>query len=98
MKPGRLRLDPTALEALKRLRGWTRERFALAAQDTVQAAEKTCEVPGCPPLQTVVIFWTAPGGRHQFKVFKPAAEVLPADLPYAWMKDALRADGDFDCC
>jgi nitrate reductase delta subunit len=48
----------------------------------------------------VVAFWTEGDKRHHFKVFKPAAEVLPDDLPYSWMKDGLVVPEGFscDCC
>jgi nitrate reductase delta subunit len=47
-----------------------------------------------------VAFWTEGDRRHQFKIFKPAAEVSPADLPYSWMKDGLVVPEGFscDCC
>lgn len=88
------------LEALGRIRGWTRARFGLDAGAAILVAEVACALPGCPPLETVVAFWSAPDRRHHFKVFKPAAQVGPDDLPYAWMKDALRvpADAPMDCC
>lgn len=85
---------------LERIRGWTRERFALEANDTILVTELACTVPGCPPLETVVAFWTADGQRHHFKVFKPAEQVVPEDLPYAWMKRALAVPEGYtcDCC
>ena len=89
------------LEALNRIRDWTRERFALAPGETLLVTEVACSVPGCPPLETVVAFWTGAGSRrHQFKVFKPAVDVALADLPYAWMKDGLVVPDGFscDCC
>jgi len=87
-------------EALDRVRGWTRERFALADDLVVMVSELACALPGCPPVETVVVFWTAPERRHHFKVFKPTAEVVRDDLPPAWLKDALVVpeDGDCDCC
>ncbi len=95
-----LRRSDNQLEALERLRGWTRERFALGPGDAILVTEVACQMPGCPPLETVFAFWTAPGQRHHFKVFKPAQAVLPEDLPYAWMKNALRVadDASWDCC
>lgn len=87
-------------EALELIRAWTRERFGLSVREAVLATEVACAVPGCPPIETVVAFWTTEGQRHHFKIFKPAAEVMPDDLPYAWMKRALvvpEAYG-FDCC
>jgi hypothetical protein len=86
--------------ALDRIRDWTRERFRLAPGDAVLATELACGLPGCPPLETVVAFWTADGGRHHFKIFKPADQVRQDDLPYAWMKPALAVPDGFscDCC
>ncbi|MDB5945526.1 MAG: nitrate reductase molybdenum cofactor assembly chaperone [Ramlibacter sp.] len=87
-------------EALERIRQWTRERFALDADAVLLVTQVACAVPGCPPLETVVAFWTEGNRRHHFKVFKAAAQVEPADLPYAWMKDGLVVPDGFacDCC
>ena len=63
-------------------------------------AEVTCAGPGCPPLETVVAFWTGTDTRHHFKVFKTVAEVAEDDLPPAWLKNAL-ADVEgvgCECC
>lgn len=97
---GSLRNSPDQLAALEQVRSWTRERFRLAPDDAILATEIACSVPGCPPLETVVAFWTGGDRRHHFKIFKPAVQVLPGDLPYAWMKDGLAvADGmGCDCC
>jgi hypothetical protein len=97
---GSLRKSLEQLQALARIRAWTRERFALDADTPLLVTEVACSQPGCPPLETVVVFWTQADRRHHFKVFKPAAQVLPEDLPYAWMKDALVVPDGFacDCC
>ena len=94
------RKPPDHAAAAEQVRAWTRARFALPEDAAVMVAEVTCAVPGCPPLETVVAFWTAEDRRHHFKVFKPAAEVAPDDLPPAWLKDALviPPGGDCDCC
>jgi hypothetical protein len=86
-------------EASERLRAWTRARFALADEDTVMVSEVACGLPGCPPIETHLVFWTA-RGRHHYKIFKPLAEATEDDLPPAFMKDALIVlDGaDADCC
>jgi hypothetical protein len=78
------------------LREWTRTRFALSEKETVMVSELACNVPGCPPIETHVVFWTA-AGRHHFKIFKPVAEVSEEDLPPAFMKNALVAPEGFDC-
>jgi len=82
-----------------RVRNWTRNRFALADDETVMVSEIACAVPGCPPVETHIVFWTA-AGRHHFKVFKPLAEVVEDDLPPAFMKHALTwAEGlECSCC
>ena len=93
------KLSPGHDAALDRVRDWTRTRFALTDDETVMVSEVTCGVPGCPPIETHLIFWTT-AGRHHFKIFKPLADVVEDDLPPAFMKNALIAlEGiDCDCC
>ena len=88
------------VDAVERVKDWTRERFALGPDDPVAVSEIASTIPGCPPLETVVEFRTAPGLRHHFKVFKPLGAVARDDLPPAWMKDAIAMpDGiECDCC
>jgi nitrate reductase delta subunit len=85
-------------QALERVRTWTRERFKLGGDVPILVAEIACGLPGCPPLETVVAFWTAGDKRHQFKLFKPVREVVRDDLPYGWLIDALVASEMPDCC
>jgi hypothetical protein len=96
MRPRRGRADGAALD---RVRDWTQFRFKLTDDETIMVSEVTCAVPGCPPVETHIVFWTALG-RHHFKVFKPLAEVVENDLPPAFMKDALIwAEGiECNCC
>jgi nitrate reductase delta subunit len=91
------RKPPGNAAAADRLRAWTRERFALPPDAPIMVAEVTCAVPGCPPLETVVAFWTGTDTRHHFKVFKPLAEVLADDLPPAFLKNALADIEGFGC-
>jgi hypothetical protein len=84
--------------AVGRVEAWTRKRFALAADCTIFVAEVACALPGCPPIETFIAFWTAPDHRHAFKVFKPVGEIVEDDLPPSWMKDAIIADEIADCC
>jgi nitrate reductase delta subunit len=88
--------SPDRAAAVGRLRGWTKARFALTGDETVMVSELACSVPGCPPIETHVVFWTA-AGRHHFKIFKPLADANEDDLPPAFMKDALVAPEGFDC-
>ena len=80
----------------ERMRGWTRRRFELTDDETVMVSEIACQVPGCPPIETHVMFWTA-AGRHHFKIFKPLTAASEDDLPPAFMKNALLALEGFDC-
>ena len=97
---GTFKKSPEQIVALKRIEVLTRTRFKLAPAETVLVAELACTLPGCPPLETVVAFWTADATRHHFKIFKRAVEVIDNDLPYAWMKPALAVPEGFDsdCC
>jgi hypothetical protein len=99
-KMGFAKKDPAHGEALERVRAWVRARFGLPADDVIVVSELACALPGCPPLETVVAFWTEADKRHHFKIFKPVAEVVVDDLPPAWLKDALvvPAGGDCECC
>lgn len=95
-----LKRSPQHVAALERVREWTRERFKLGENAAVLVSEVTCALPGCPPLETVVAFWTEGDRRHHFKVFKPVEDVVLDDLPPAFMKNALiEIDGiECACC
>jgi nitrate reductase molybdenum cofactor assembly chaperone NarJ/NarW len=88
--------SPDRAAGHERLRAWTRERFTLADDDTIMVSQIACSAPGCPPVETHVVFWTQ-AGRHHFKIFKPLAEVDADDVPPAFMKNALVAPEGFDC-
>ena len=91
--------NPEHTEALERIRQWTRARFRLPEETTVLVSEVACGLPGCPPLETVIAFWTDGDRRHHWKVFKPVADVTEDDLPPWWMKPALVVPDEFiaDC-
>lgn len=100
LRVGAFRQDDAHVRVLERVKAWVRESLALADDDTVLVAEVACARPGCPPLETLVTFWTGATERHWFKVFKPVADVAFDDLPPAWLKDALYAADPVDgaCC
>jgi nitrate reductase delta subunit len=91
--------SPERLRALERIEAWTRERFALGGGAAVHVWEIACAVPGCPPVETAVLFWIGEQ-RYQLKVFKPMEEVAEGDLPPPWFRNALAVpEGvDCDCC
>lgn len=90
---------PERLRVIERVTEWTRERFDLPQEAAISVAEVACRLPGCAPLETVVMFWIAEQ-RYQFKLFKPVGEVVADDLPYAWLKDALAVQEGvgWECC
>jgi hypothetical protein len=97
---GRPTPSASRLQAIERVAAQTRQRFKLPADTVVLVAQLACSLPGCPPLETVVVFWTAAGVRHRFKIFKTVNEITAEDLPYDWLMRSLAApDGfDADCC
>ena len=100
MMLGTFQKSPVHLEAVERAQQWTRARFSLAGEAVVIAAEIACQVPGCPPIETVIVFWTGDGTRYRFKIFKPVEEVVEDDLPVSWLLPSLVDYGDLgcDCC
>ena len=94
---GRFERPQAQVQGVERVQRWTRERFGLAEDATVFVAEVACALPGCPPLETVVGFWTDDATRHHFKVFKPVDDVVNEDIPPGWLRDALRAQADAEC-
>src|SRR6476646_7035683 len=91
---------PEHAAVLDRVRAWTRERFAVADDAAILVSEVSCALRGCPARDTVVAFSTENERRHQFKLFKPVAEVVMDDLPPRWLKDALAAIEAlrYECC
>ena len=90
--------DPAFLLCLEAIQGWTRRRFKLPVEAPVLVSEVACTVPGCPPLETVVAFWTADDRRHQFKLYKPLREVLYDDVAWLMGSPAAHEGSSWDCC
>jgi nitrate reductase delta subunit len=86
--------------AIDRVRRLARLHFELSENDAIFVAQIECKRPGCPPLQTVVVFWSADQTRRHFKVLKPAPEVESEDLPPTWLVEALGSfeQDDSPCC
>jgi len=87
---------PEHAAALERVREWTRKRFNLTADAAILVSEIVCNLPGCPPLETAVVFWEGEA-RHHFKLFKPVEEVAYDNLPFTWMKESLILPEGFGC-
>ena len=90
------RKDEGLAHALGQVREWVRKRFNLSPETAILVSEVACNLPGCPPLETVIAFWEGEK-RHHFKLFKKLREVAFDDLPYTWMKDELVVPEGFEC-
>ena len=88
--------SPERGAAGSRVKAWTRERFKLPRDAAISVSELACGLPGCAPLETVVLFWIAEQA-YRVKVFKPLEDVAAEDLPPAWFRDALAVGGGPDC-
>ena len=95
---GTIRKSENNLVYLECVETWTRERFSLSDQDIVMVSENDSLIPGCPPVETVISFWSDIEIRYRFKIFKPVADVCETDIPVSWLKSSLRDYGDADCC
>ena len=94
---GAMRKGVAHLEAVERVKDATSARFALAESDTILVTEGVPTLPGFPPHETKIVFWTADGTRHHFKVFKAVEEVADSDIPPAWMRESLTAAEGIEC-
>jgi nitrate reductase delta subunit len=83
-----------------RLAALVRAHFALGPDWTVTVADLRCQVPGCPPVETVALMWGPNGAPYRLRVFRPMTQVGADDLPPRWYLPALAAAGDIDggCC
>ena len=94
--------SPLQDAALSRVEAEVRAHFRLPPEASVLVTELVCALPGCPPLETVIAWWSGAAEplRHHCKVFKPVQQVSAADLPPWWMRDALAVPPDWagGCC
>lgn len=95
---GQPRQAPAFLAALESVQGWTRRRFKLKPEAAVLVSEMACRLPGCPPLETVVAFWTEDEQRHQFKLYKPLLDVTYDDIGWLIGSPASHDGSSWDCC
>ena len=89
---------PAVLDAIVSIQGWTRQRFKLGPAALVLVSEVACRIPGCPPLETVVAFWTADDSRHQFRLLKPLGDVRYDDIGWLFGTPTAHDPNIFSCC
>lgn len=88
---------PSRSDDAVRVQGLLRNLFDLPDHAAIVVSELQCAVPGCPPVETVALFWDAAGLGYRWRVFKPLAGVCAEDLPPKWYLPALLDDGGGDC-
>jgi hypothetical protein len=66
--------------ARQRIRSWVAECLRLTEADTVMVTELRCHEPDCPPIETVVALLRAGEGTRQYKLHKPASDVVRSDI------------------
>jgi len=86
------------LAAVDAVRAWTRKRFKLSDEAAIMVSEVECTVENCPPLETVVAFWTEDEKRHQFKLLKPVAEVSYEDIAWLIGSPENHDSSIWECC
>jgi hypothetical protein len=83
------RNSPEYGKAVELVQLWTRQRFALPQDAPVLVSQLACSNENCPPIQTVVAFWTESGDRHHFNLPKPIESIAQIDIPCEWIDDGL---------
>jgi nitrate reductase delta subunit len=86
------------LRSIASIQGWTRQRFKLDPTSAVLVSEVTCRIPGCPPLETVIAFWTDDDRRHQFRLLKPLADVRYDDIGWLFGTPTTHDPSIWSCC
>lgn len=66
--------------ATRALKEMVRRRFALEPDASVFVAELACGETDCPDVETVIAVFLN-GGRREFRLAKPVADIAEADLP-----------------
>ncbi|MFN4128747.1 MAG: hypothetical protein ACK4GC_02870 [Paracoccaceae bacterium] len=74
-----------------------RDGLTLPPETVVSVTELMCQVPGCPPVETLAMIWDKDATAYRLRVFRPLAEVVAADIPPAWYLPALKHEGENDC-
>lgn len=70
-------------DAIEAVKGWTRSAMELGADDAVTVTEIACQIPGCPPRETVIVAMPAKGHWLKTSIHKPMPEVVEEDVLWA---------------
>ena len=67
-------------DVIETVKGWTRSAMELGEGDAVAVTEIACQIPGCPPRETVIVAMPAKGHWLKTSVHKPMPEVTEEDV------------------
>jgi hypothetical protein len=70
-------------DVIETVKGWTRVAMGLDAADAVAVSEITCQIPGCPPRETVIVAMPVKGHWLKTSVHKPMPEVTEDDVVWS---------------
>ncbi len=63
-----------------RVKEWFREFFEIGEEASLMVTEFQCAEPGCPPVGTVIAVLAENDGNRQYKIHKPASEIVEEDV------------------
>jgi hypothetical protein len=69
--------------AIDRVRRFTRSAMELADDEPVAVTEIACRIPGCPPIETVIVAMPHAGHWLRTSVHKSVGDVEEADVLWA---------------
>lgn len=67
-------------DVIELVKAWTRRAMELGPEDAVAVTEIACQIPGCPPRETVIVAMPARGHWLRTSVHKPMPEVTEEDV------------------
>ncbi|MEF2072559.1 hypothetical protein [Consotaella aegiceratis] len=82
-----------AVNSVRAIKRWTRDRLGLAEDVVVSVNELACHLPGCPPKETVILVMRSRDQTLQVSIHKPVLDVVQADVDHALFA-AARFDGE----
>jgi hypothetical protein len=69
--------------AMAAVKQWTRAAMELDLDEPVSVSEVTCQIPNCPPVETVIVAMPHKGHWLRTSVHKPMPDVLEEDVLWA---------------
>lgn len=78
-------------DVIETVKSWTRRAMELGDADMVAVTEIACQIPGCPPRETVIVAMPAKGHWLKTSVHKPMPDVTEEDVVWS-LREAERIE------